>query len=94
VLSKLGLSLESGYVLFGIDVSLEGNGEEPYVNLRLNARRIEGACVRHRVTHLGAGEKRVVLSMTFCTDPRATPLQSAGRRFKDIAYYGPRALWT
>jgi hypothetical protein len=54
----------------------------------------EGARVLHKVTPLGETEKRVILSMTFSTDPTANLLQSAGRRFKDIAYYGVRALWT
>jgi len=54
----------------------------------------EGAHVLHKVTPLGAGEKRIILSMTFCTDPASTALQSTARRFKDIAYYGLKALWT
>ena len=54
----------------------------------------EGARVWHKVTPLGEREKRVVLSMTFSTNPTANPLQSAVRRFKDVAYYGVRALWT
>lgn len=53
----------------------------------------EGDRVRHRVTPLGADERRVLLSMTFCTDPRADWLRDMARRAKDIAYYGPRALW-
>jgi hypothetical protein len=54
----------------------------------------EGACVRHRVTPVQAGERRVILSMTYCTDPRSTWWQGAARRLKDTAYYGVRALWT
>jgi hypothetical protein len=54
----------------------------------------EGARVWHKVTPLGEDERRVVLSMTFATNPAANPLQSAVRRFKDVAYYGVRALWT
>lgn len=54
----------------------------------------EGARVRHRVTPLGTDERRVLLSMTFCTDPRSTVLQGLIRRVKDIAYFGPRALWS
>lgn len=53
----------------------------------------EGACVYHRVTALKDGERRVVISMTFCTDRSATSLQNIERRFKDIAYFGIRALW-
>lgn len=54
----------------------------------------EGATVRHRVTRLGAGEKRIVLSMTFATDAREPRLKGAARRLKDTAYFGVRALWT
>jgi len=54
----------------------------------------EGAVVRHKVTPIQAGERRVVLSMTCCSDPRAQAWQGIARRFKDTAYYGVRALWT
>jgi len=54
----------------------------------------EGARVRHKVTPAAAGERRVVLSMTFCTDDRHSRLQDFLRRVKDTAYFGPRALWT
>jgi hypothetical protein len=54
----------------------------------------EGEHVNHRVTPLGFGERRVVLSMTFCTDPSSGFVKSMERRFKDIAYFGLRALWT
>jgi hypothetical protein len=54
----------------------------------------EGARVRHRVTRLGEDERRILLSMTFCTDARASALQGLMRRCKDTAYYGLRALWS
>jgi hypothetical protein len=54
----------------------------------------EGARVRHRVTPLGVGEQRILLSMTFCTDPRSHLLAGMMRRMKDTAYYGLRALWS
>lgn len=54
----------------------------------------EGALVRHKVTPLRDGERRVVLSMTCCTDSRARLWQGIARRVKDTAYYGVRALWT
>jgi len=54
----------------------------------------EGEFVRHAVTPLGKDERRVILSMTFCTDPTATPFHDLQRRFKDIAYLGVSALWT
>ncbi len=54
----------------------------------------EGARIRHRVTRLREGERRVLLSMTYCTNPVSSPLKNAARRVKDTAYYGVRALWT
>src|SRR5215475_9171193 len=53
----------------------------------------EGAFVRHCVTALQHGERRVMLSMTFCTDPTTDRLKDLSRRIKDIAYFGVRALW-
>jgi hypothetical protein len=54
----------------------------------------EGARVRHRVTPIRDGERRLVLSMTYCTDPRSTWAQGWSRRLKDTAFFGVRALWT
>lgn len=54
----------------------------------------EGACVLHKVTPIGEGERRVVWSMTYCTDPRNSILQDLARRVKDTAFFGPRALWS
>lgn len=54
----------------------------------------EGARVFHKVTRLEENELRVILSMTFCTRPQASLLKGTIRRFKDIAYFGVRALWS
>src|SRR5262245_59460373 len=54
----------------------------------------EGARVRHKVTPIHAGEQRLVLSMTYCADPRSWWWQGVTRRLKDTAYFGLRALWT
>jgi hypothetical protein len=54
----------------------------------------EGARVVHKVTPIGEGERRVVLSMTYCTDPRNSLIREVARRFKDTAFFGLRALWT
>ncbi|WP_162914037.1 2OG-Fe(II) oxygenase [Taklimakanibacter lacteus] len=54
----------------------------------------EGAEVRHKVTPIAEGEKRVVWSMTYCTDPRNSAFQGVARRIKDTAFFGLRALWT
>ena len=53
----------------------------------------EGAKTLHRVTPIYEGERRVVLSMTYCTDPRNSVLQEAARKIKDTAFFGVRALW-
>ena len=54
----------------------------------------EGARVFHKVTRLAENELRIMLSMTFCTRPQTSALKGALRRFKDIAYFGVRALWS
>lgn len=54
----------------------------------------EGARVFHQVTRLAENELRIVLSMTFCTRPQTSLLKGALRRFKDVAYFGVRALWS
>lgn len=54
----------------------------------------EGARVRHKVTPIGDGERRVIWSMTFCADPRNSAFQGLARRVKDTAFFGVRALWT
>jgi 2OG-Fe(II) oxygenase superfamily len=54
----------------------------------------EGAETYHCVTPLREDERRIILSMTFCTDPSASAVQRFERRVKDIAYFGLRALWT
>lgn len=54
----------------------------------------EGAQVRHKVTPIGEGERRVIWSMTYCSDARNSALQGVARRVKDTAFFGLRALWT
>jgi hypothetical protein len=54
----------------------------------------EGAKVRHKVTPIAEGERRVVWSMTYCADPRNSAFQGVTRRIKDTAFFGVRALWT
>jgi 2OG-Fe(II) oxygenase superfamily len=54
----------------------------------------EGAAVRHKVVPVAAGERRVVLSMTYCADPSSDLAQDVARRIKDTAFFGIRALWT
>jgi hypothetical protein len=52
----------------------------------------EGAYIYHGVTALGPDERRIILSMTFCTNPATTPLKDFARRVKDVAYFGVKAL--
>ncbi len=54
----------------------------------------EGARVRHKVAPIIEGERRMVVSMTFCADPREGLWQGMARRVKDTAFFGVRALWT
>lgn len=53
----------------------------------------EGAKVRHRASAVGPGERRMMLSMTYCTDPRISRFKEFIRRCKDTAFFGLRALW-
>lgn len=71
------------------------NGTDTFVPTPPNTLVLfEGALVKHGVTTLGAGECRILLSMTYCANPEASASQTMQRRFKDIAYFGLRALWT
>jgi 2OG-Fe(II) oxygenase superfamily len=70
-------------------------GEEVAVRAPPNTLTVfEGARVRHKATPIEANEQRLVLSMTYCTDPKARWWQGVSRRIKDTAYFGVRALWT
>lgn len=53
----------------------------------------EGASVLHRASPTGDGDLRIMLSMTYCADPRTNWIKEIARRFKDTAFYGIRALW-
>lgn len=53
----------------------------------------EGAKVLHKATPIAPGERRVLLSMTFGTDPRNSWPKEVARRIKDTAFFGLRALW-
>jgi hypothetical protein len=54
----------------------------------------EGAQLQHKVTPILQGERRLVLSMTYCEDPGSLWWQGIARRIKDTAFFGVRALWT
>jgi hypothetical protein len=70
------------------------DGREIAIDLPENTLVVfEGAKVRHRATPTAAGDLRIVLSMTFCTDPAIGRVREFARRIKDTAFYGIRALW-
>lgn len=71
------------------------DGEEVELETSPNTLVVfEGAKVLHRATPIEEGERRIILSMTFCSDPRNTAVQGVTRRVKDMAFFGVRALWT
>lgn len=53
----------------------------------------EGARVLHRASPTADGDVRIMLSMTYCADPRTSWIKEMARRIKDTAFYGVRALW-
>jgi hypothetical protein len=53
----------------------------------------EGQRVVHRVSPAAAGDQRIVLSMTFNSDPRISVTREVKRRVKDTAFFGLRVLW-
>ncbi len=70
-------------------------GREISISTKPNTAVIfEGALVHHKVTPIQEGERRLILSMTYCVDPRAWWWQGVSRRLKDTAFFGVRALWT
>lgn len=54
-----------------------------------NAKDAVGDAALEAAAAARASGVRVVLSMTFTTDPTATPLSIAQRRLKDMVYFGP-----
>ncbi|MGV6818584.1 MAG: 2OG-Fe(II) oxygenase [Thiotrichales bacterium] len=54
----------------------------------------EGKQVLHRATKLAKNERRILLSMTFCTDDSTSLALDLFRRIKDTAFFGLRALWS
>jgi 2OG-Fe(II) oxygenase superfamily len=53
----------------------------------------EGAQVRHKATPTSEGDLRIMLSMTYCVDPRISMTKEFLRRCKDTAFFGLRTLW-
>lgn len=53
----------------------------------------EGSQVLHRASPTAEGDVRIMLSMTYSSDPRTGWLREFARRVKDTAFFGVRALW-
>ena len=52
-----------------------------------------GSKVLHSVTPLGAGERRIILSMSYASDPSMKPWQRLFENVKDaVLYFGPSTL--
>jgi hypothetical protein len=61
-------------------------GRETAVSTAPNTAVVfEGARIHHKVTPIRAGERRLILSMTYCTDPRSRWWQGGSRRIKDTS---------
>jgi hypothetical protein len=71
-----------------------GGNDRPIDTARNSLIIFEGARVLHKVTPIKDGERRILISMTFCEDTRASWSQEVARRLKDTAFFGVRALWT
>lgn len=70
------------------------DGREEALPLEENSLALfEGTRVLHKVTPASAGDRRIVLSMTFNTHPRIRLPWELARRVKDVAFYGIKALW-
>jgi hypothetical protein len=53
-----------------------------------------GSKVWHGVSTLGPGERRVILSMSYASDPSMPPWRRLYENVKDaVLYFGPGALW-
>lgn len=53
----------------------------------------EGSKILHQASKIQEGEKRIVLSMTYCTNPKNSFVKEWARRIKDTAFFGVRTLW-
>lgn len=70
------------------------NGQEQVFCTAPNTLVIfEGARVLHKASPTADGDLRIMLSMTYCADPRTNWIKEFARRVKDTAFYGIRALW-
>src|SRR5262249_37651086 len=93
LLSLVNQAAAGGLSASGLQHSNADDPEIP-VNTEENVLVVfEGARVRHRVTPTTPGDLRVMLSMTYNTQPRIRWIMEAARRCKDIAFHGLRVLW-
>lgn len=93
LLSAVNRGTDSGGLSHGKLQRKRSDGEVVSLDMPENSLVVfEGARVLHRASPVAGGEQRVMLSMTFGTDPRIPWYREILRRFKDTAYYGPRIL--
>jgi hypothetical protein len=72
----------------------KNNKEVEEINTPVNTLVIfEGAEVLHKATPIEQGDERIMLSMTYCTNPRINLFKEIARRIKDTAFYGMRVIF-
>ena len=93
LLSLANESANGGVSQSTLNRRLPGGDEQAFDTSPDSLVVFEGARVLHRASPTAEGDLRLMLSMTFCTDPRTHWLKEFARRVKDTAFYGIRALW-
>ena len=73
---------------------VRGKTKDTYIPTPPNTLIVfEGSKIYHRATQIKEGERRVLLSMTYCTDPRNSFIQHWGSKIQNAAFFGLKALW-
>jgi hypothetical protein len=93
LLALVNQSADGGVSRSVFQRQLPGGGAQEFETTTNSLIVFEGAKVRHRATPAAAGDLRLLLSMTYCADPRISRVKEAARRIKDTAFFGVRALW-
>lgn len=84
---------ESQSGLSSSDLLCKVDNKESVFKMQENTLVIfEGAKVLHKATPVVEGDLRVLLSMTFCANPKINVVSEFFRRVKDIAFFGLRSL--
>lgn len=93
LLSLANESVSGGVSQSTLKRKLPGGDEQAFDTSPNSLVVFEGSRVLHRASPTAEGDLRIMLSMTFCTDPHTHWLKEFARRLKDTAFYGIRALW-